>query len=288
MINRVDLVMWTKNGAETLPLVLKRISEVIPNKFINKRIIVDDGSTDNTREIARDFGWQVIFNEGKGISDGANTALKHVTSEYFISFEQDLLLAHDWWQKIPTHLSSENVIIASGTRLTAHLPVLRKIEEYALERYKKAHVLGKDYEKFLCSKNLDNTIYKTDALKKLGGFPRLAKFVGVESALASKVASTGYQWKVDFNVKSVHLRKSLKEELAHRYWYGSCWKEGDPWIKPFLLRFLFSPFRGLDIAIKKKTPQTIYIYPLLRFYTLKGVTERRKQGPLANKEPVVG
>ena len=56
MINRVDLVMWTKNGAETLPLVLKRISEVIPNKFINKRIIVDDGSTDNISEIARDFG----------------------------------------------------------------------------------------------------------------------------------------------------------------------------------------------------------------------------------------
>jgi len=56
MINRVDLVMWTKNGAETLPLVLKRISEVMPNKFINKRIIVDDGSTDNISEIARDFG----------------------------------------------------------------------------------------------------------------------------------------------------------------------------------------------------------------------------------------
>ena len=275
MINKVDLVMWTKNGAETLPLVLKRINEVIPSELVNNRLIVDDHSTDETREIAKSYGWKVIFNEGKGISDGANTALKHVTSEYFISFEQDLLLARDWWQKIPTHLSSKNVIIASGIRLTVHLPVLRKIEEYAFERYEKVYDIREDYEKFLCGKNIDNTIYKTGALKRLGGFPRLAKSVGVDMALALKVVSTGHRWKVDFNVKSVHLRKSLKEELAHRYWYGSCWKEQDPWIKPFLLRFLFSPFRGLDIAIKKKAPQAIYIYPLLRFYTLRGVIERR-------------
>jgi len=83
--------MWTKNGANTLPSVLKRINEVIPGEFVGQKIIVDDKSTDNTREIAKTFGWTVVFNEGTGISDGVNTALKHVSSEYFISFEQDLL-----------------------------------------------------------------------------------------------------------------------------------------------------------------------------------------------------
>ena len=76
MITKVDLVMWTYNGAATLPQVLKRINQVIPEKFINKKIISDDRSTDNTREIAESFGWQVILNEGKGISDNANNALK--------------------------------------------------------------------------------------------------------------------------------------------------------------------------------------------------------------------
>jgi glycosyltransferase involved in cell wall biosynthesis len=77
--------MWTKNGLEPLPLVLERISEVIPDGFVNNRIIVDDRSTDGTREIAKSFGWQIIFIEGKGISDEKNTALKMLNS-YFHKF----------------------------------------------------------------------------------------------------------------------------------------------------------------------------------------------------------
>jgi len=46
------MVMWTKNGAQTLPFVLKRIGEVIPDRFVNEKIIVDDRSTDETRKIA--------------------------------------------------------------------------------------------------------------------------------------------------------------------------------------------------------------------------------------------
>ena len=80
MLGKVDLVMWTKTGSETLSLVLKRISEVIPEEFVNNRIIADDQSSDNSREIAESFGWHVVPNEGSGISDGANTALKRVES----------------------------------------------------------------------------------------------------------------------------------------------------------------------------------------------------------------
>jgi len=275
MISKVDLVMWTKNGAETLPLTLRRIDEVIPREIVNKRIIVDDRSKDKTRETAKAFGWHVIFNEGKGISDGANTALKHVSSKHFISFEQDLLLAKDWWLKIPRHLSHENIIIASGIRLAQRPPALRKLEEYTFERYEKRMYSKKDYEEFHCGKTIDNTMYKTDALKKLGGFPRPRKSAATDAELAHRVFLAGYEWKVDYSVKSVHLRKGLRDELDHRYWYGTSWKEEDPWIRPILLRFLFSPFRGLYVAIKKKSPQIVYTYPLLRFYTLKGLLARR-------------
>ena len=80
---KVDLVMWTLNGEKTLPLVLSRINEIIPKDIVNQKLIVDDGSKDNTVAISRKFGWNVITNEGKGISDGANTALKHVQTHIF-------------------------------------------------------------------------------------------------------------------------------------------------------------------------------------------------------------
>jgi len=280
VIEKVDLVMWTKNGAETLPLVLKRINEVIPDKFVENRIIVDDHSTDDTPEIAKSFGWQVIPNEGSGISSGANTALKHVTSEYFISFEQDLLLARDWWQKIPKHLSDSEVAIASGVRLPNQPLALRKLQEYATERYQRRE---KEVEAFLYGKTLDNTIYKTKVIKRLGSFPKLSISAGVDNVLAQRIHLNQFKWKVDYSVKSTHLRKGLRDELAHYYWYGTCSSQSAQILfnkpcdlKGITLRAFFSPFRGLQVAIKKRVPEAFYIYPLIRFTILRGALKGRK------------
>lgn len=277
---KVDLVMWTKNGAETLPFVLKRISEVIPDKFVNQRLIVDDHSTDETREIAESFGWTVIFNEGRGISDGASTALKHVTSEYFISFEQDLLLARDWWEKIPKHLSDPKIAVASGVRIPKQPLALKKLQEYVIEKYEKKR---DKFESFLYGKTLDNTIYKTKIIRLLGGFPRLRISAGIDNVLAQHIHIKGFEWKVDYSVRSTHLRKGLKDELAHYYWYGTCSCQLEYILfnrpcdlKGVVSRAFFSPFRGLHIAVKKKVPEAVYIYPLIRFTILSGVLCGRK------------
>ena len=52
VIEKVDVVMRTKNSSKFLALVLKRIEEVIPSEVVGKKIIIDGHSTDNTVEIA--------------------------------------------------------------------------------------------------------------------------------------------------------------------------------------------------------------------------------------------
>jgi glycosyltransferase involved in cell wall biosynthesis len=293
LLGKVDLVMWTKNGAETLPFVLKRISKVIPSKAVNKRIIVDDQSTDNTREIAESFGWTVIFNEGKGISDGANTALKHVTSEYFISFEQDLLLAYDWWEKIPPYLENPKVAAASGMRFASKPEGIRKLQQYVAKKYRGEAQLApwlrtRQMAAFTLGKTLDNTIYKTKIIKGLNGFPKMRVNAGVEAVLAYKIGQAGYHWVVDYNVQSVHLRHGLKQELDHQYWYATqsyeIWEKiktetnkPPPITKTgILFRFCISPFTGLFVTLKTREPSIIYIHPLIRFYYLKGLLEANK------------
>jgi hypothetical protein len=223
---------------------------------------VDDHSLDETPLIAKDFGWQVFFNEGGGISNGANTALKHVTSDCFISFEQDLVLAKEWWNNVPKHLLDERVAIASGIRIS-NLPGLRELDEYIIEEYER---------KNLIYPTLDNTIYKTNIIRKFG-FPRLSISAGIDIVLADKLRYQGYLWKVDYKVKSIHLRNNLKDEFRHRCWYGACLRKLDPRLLNLkqLGILLFSPLRGLDVAIKKKNALVAYIYPLIRFYYLKGI-----------------
>jgi glycosyltransferase involved in cell wall biosynthesis len=293
MIDRVDLVMWTKNGSETLPLVLKRISKVISGNFVNRRIIVDDRSVDDTRKIAESFGWSVTFNEGSGISDGANTALKHVTSEYFVSFEQDLLLARDWWEKIPSLLENPKVAAASGMRFADKPLGVKKLQQYVAKKYRGESSLAswlrsRQMAAFTLGKTLDNTIYKTNIVKTLGGFPKMPVNAGVDTILAYKLNQEGYHWVVDYNVQSIHLRKGLKQELRHQYWYGTqlhtIWRRIEtetsrhPPVTKFgiMYRFFTSPFTGLFVAVKTREPTITYVHPLVRFYYMKGLLEASK------------
>jgi len=107
LIGKVDLVLWANNGAATLPMVLRRVDEGIPSEAVDKKIFVDEPSV-----VAEDFGWAVYLNEKGGGGSGANLALRHVTNEYFISLEQDVVLAKDWFEKIPKSLERKDVVVA--------------------------------------------------------------------------------------------------------------------------------------------------------------------------------
>jgi glycosyltransferase involved in cell wall biosynthesis len=285
--------MWTKNGAQTLPVVLKRISEVVPQEFVNKKIIVDDASTDGTQHIASSFGWQVIPNKGTGISEGANTALEKVTSDFFISFEQDLLLAFDWWQKIPPLLENPTVAVSSGMRFADKPVGVKKMQEYVGKKYRgeanlSSWLKSRDMSAFTLGKTLDNTIYKAKIIRQLGGFPKLPVNAGVDTTLAYKISHAGYQWIVDYKVRSVHLRKGLKQELDHQFWYGAqlyeiCRKiRTETNIPPpatrlgVIRRFVISPFTGLFMAVQTREATVLYIHPLIRFYYLKGLLQSSK------------
>ena len=285
---KVDLVMWTFNGAVTLPAVLKRIEEVIPAQFVNKKVISDDQSVDGTKKIAESYGWTVVLNQGKGISDNANTALKHVESEFFVSFEQDLLLARDWWSKIPAALSNPKVGAASGMRFADKPRGVRKLQQYVAKKYRgeaqlESWLRGREMAAFTLGKTLDNTIYRTKIVRELGGFPKLGSSSGVDTILAYEIDKHGYQWLVDYNVQSVHMRRGLMQELNHQYWYAKqlpeMWRKINeathkqaPPITKFDVgyRFVTSPFTGLFMAYQTREPSLAYIHPLIRLYYLRG------------------
>jgi len=273
LIKKVDVVMWAKNGAMMLPTVLKRVDEVIPSESVGRKVFVDDHSVDGSAFIAKDFGWLVFTNKEGGIGAGANLALRLVTNEYFISFEQDVVLARDWWDKIPRYLKRKDVVVAQGWRISNH-PVIGKIDEYSMERFRHS----------LCS--IDNTIYKTKVIRALGGFPEHLKYTGVDAHVHQRVLNAGFRWVTDSNVLSVHLRKGgLREQIRRYYLYGMdipvLGKEElfiGAGVTSGLIRSVsiafFSPFRGLEIAIKKRCPQIVYYYPLIRFSHLKGCLKK--------------
>jgi glycosyltransferase involved in cell wall biosynthesis len=267
--------MWTLNGEKTLPLVLSRINEIIPKDIVNQRLIVDDGSKDNTVLIARKYGWNVIKNEGKGISDAANTALKQVQTSYFCSFEQDVFLSSNWWNKVSALiLNKEGVGAACGLRFLPRNNFCFSVEPYQLTR--------KDIDFYGgYGKTLDNTIWNTEALRSIGGFPKV-NFAGIDTFVFHLLDSKGYKWLVDYNVKSLHLHYGgLLNEFKHYYFYGSSLPQIYSRLKSLslyenenlsslLLRFAKSPISSFKMALRMHDSRLMLSYPIIRLCWLLG------------------
>ena len=287
-IVKTDLAMWTYNGSRTLNMVLRRINQVIPKESVGQRLIVDDGSTDDTVLIAESCGWQVIRNEGRGVGDGANTALKHVETPFFCSFEQDLLLAPNWWNIISKHIDEEGVAAVSGVRLPNKPPGVRKLNQYIMEKYQ--YVLDHPssftpayfQEARTYGHSLDNTMYNTETLREIGGFPSGLPYfgIGTDTALLGNLWDNNLKWLTFYNVRSEHLRQGLRQEISHNLWYTSAraypavnrklysTKVSLSSIIPSLMA---SPFRALKITFKMREPSVIYVYPIMRFTLFRGI-----------------
>lgn len=252
--------MWVKNGARTLPVVLNRLNSVIPCDVVGQKIIVDDGSVDDSVLIAKFYGWRVVCNRGRGISDGANTALGCVGSEFFASFEQDVLVSPLWFKRVSI-LLKEGVVVASGLRFLPRNSFCYSIDSYLLN-----HNSG-DY-----GKTLDNTIYNTEVLRGIGGFPKV-KNAFAETVLHHHLKQLGYVWQVDYGVWSLHLHGGLWDELRHYFFYGANLSELQSKINlntNVKTKFLRSPVAALRMAYATGDPKLILSYPLCRLAMLGG------------------
>lgn len=279
--------MWTKNGERTLSPVLQQINHTVPSQCVGQKLIVDDGSTDQTTQIAKFCGWKVIRNEGKGIADGANTALKHVRAEYFASFEQDLLLSPDWFSRMQQLISSEHAGACSGVRFADRPLAVHHLQRYVMHKYRGEYGLSpwlksRRWSAFTLGKSLDNTLYKTGAVLDAGGFPCTNTNVGIDTALAYALDKAGYKWPVDCHIQSIHLRENLLHELKHQEWYGSqlpyVWRYVHSLGYPSYMgrwsvvwRLFNSPLTGIFVALKTREPTVAVVHPLMRFYFTKGL-----------------
>ncbi len=258
---KLDVCIWTKNSARLLPQTLRRLEEVVPSQVINNKIMVDDHSEDDTIAIGRSYGWSVYTNPGRGVASGANEALRHVVTNYFISVEHDVLLALNWWPRVFENLlHDERTAISQGARVSSNKTL------YALYEDR----IGLD-------DSLDNNIYRTDVIKRLGGFPSTC-LVCTDVWLRKKVESAGYKWIIDPSVVSEHIRSGIMHHISHSAYlhrFCTCKRRRIP--MGYLLRLtLTSPLSGLKMALRRNAPQAAVTYPYLRLRILQACLTSKK------------
>jgi|ERR1700693_289095 len=98
----VTAIIPCHNGAEVLQETIKELLRILPKEQI---IVIDDGSTDNTSEVAKNMGAHVFrFEKNKGKVSAINFGIYRVKTKYTLLLDDDTRIGH---LRLPTSLLDE-------------------------------------------------------------------------------------------------------------------------------------------------------------------------------------
>lgn len=196
---KFDICIPTLNCGMTLGSCLDMIELLIP---INRIIICDGGSTDDTLNIAKEHKCQIIYEQGS-LGKARQRLIEAVETSWFLFIDADILINEKWWNKISDYMYiGFDMGAVNGYALT---PGILNITRRIIILIKK---LFKIKQRGFTS----NTLIMTDAVKgiKVPDIKRLE-----DMAIQDEVIKRGYKWEfADAYCK--HL-KSTKQVLKEAF-----------------------------------------------------------------------
>lgn len=99
----ISVVICAKNAEPTLKLCLESVEKNKPSEII----LVDDGSTDSTVEIARRHTDKIYANEGKGLSHARQLGAERASADYIFYVDSDVILSENCLQTMMDEMEAK-------------------------------------------------------------------------------------------------------------------------------------------------------------------------------------
>jgi glycosyltransferase involved in cell wall biosynthesis len=107
-MDAIDVVMLTKNSENLLNKSIKSIYENVP---VNRLIIIDGSSVDNTlsilNELNEKYGNIQIITDDSSRAKARERGIKEVETEWFMFVDSDVILCKDWYKKIQKYIKDD-------------------------------------------------------------------------------------------------------------------------------------------------------------------------------------
>ena len=120
---KVSVIVPVFNERNTLPEILRRMRTVeLPDGIEREIIVVDDGSSDGTRDVLKQLGDSTVRvvmhenNRGKGAA--VRTGFAHATGDYVLIQDADLEYDPEDWPKLMTPVLRGKARVVYGSRFT--------------------------------------------------------------------------------------------------------------------------------------------------------------------------
>jgi GT2 family glycosyltransferase len=208
---RISVVVCSYNGARTIEETLRALTK--QNYPDYEVIVVDDGSTDATADIARKYNVALVQSENKGLSNARNLGMAQASGEIIAYIDDDAYPDVDWLQFLAASFAGSDHVGIGGPNIAP--PGDGLIADAV------AHAPGGPVHVLLSDEVAEhipgcNMAYRLDRLKAIGGFDPRFRVAGDDVDVCWRLQERG--WTLGFSPAAVvwhHRRRSV----------GTYWKQ---------------------------------------------------------------
>lgn len=213
---RVSVVVCAYNAAETLHDTLRGVAALRYPDF--ETIVVDDGSTDATAQIAAGYGCRLIRTPNRGLSAARNTGWQEATGEIVAYLDADAHPDPDWLTYLAMDFAAAPHAGVGGPNVPpSDAPLVADCVGNAPGG--PVHVLLSDRE----AEHIPgcNMAFRRDALQAVGGFDARFRVAGDDVDLCWRLQDRG--WTLGFAPAAMvwhHRRRTVRGYWKQQVGYG--------------------------------------------------------------------
>lgn len=221
MRSRMTVIIPAHNEEEGLPATLESVlRQTVPAERV---IVVDDASQDNTGEIARQYGVEVLrppVNLGSK-AKAQNYALPHCTTELVLAVDADTVLAPDYLARTALVFDDPSVVVAAGNVQTRYARTVwerGRSVEYLFGFHWHRPIQAMADSPVVCSGCC--SVFRRKVLAEFGGFPERTIVEDMDFTWSQQIAgrraryvSDAVAWAADPE-SLLYLRKQVWRWMA--------------------------------------------------------------------------
>jgi len=213
---RISVVVCCHNGEHTLPDCLQGLLDLEYPDF--EVIVVNDGSTDSTSDIVREYGFRLIATENLGLSNARNIGMQATSGEIIAYLDDDARPDPHWLTYLATTFLSTEHAGVGGPNIThpSDGPVAECVGNAPGNP---THVLLSDRE----AEHIPgcNMAFRKAYLEEIGAFDTRFWVAGDDVDVCWRLRQRG--WSLGFSPAAVvwhHRRNSIRAYWKQQRGYG--------------------------------------------------------------------
>jgi len=212
----ISVVICSYNGEKTIRAACEALNELdYPDYEV---IVVNDGSTDTTPVIIKEYGYKSINTRNLGLSSARNLGMRAARGEIIAYLDDDAYPDRHWLKYLAMSFLRKNYAGLGGPNIPPAGDGLIA-ESVANSPGNPTHILLSDEE----AEHIPgcNMAFRKSALEETGGFDPRFRIAGDDIDICWKLQERG--WKLGFSPAAIvwhHRRNSIRAFLRQQLNYG--------------------------------------------------------------------